>query len=127
MPIDYEINSQLQLVIAKARGTLGVDTLIDYQKEVWASPEVKGFDELVDVTEVDAFEYHSVEKIRELASLAAKMDWINHSKKFAIVAKDDAAFGLGRMYQAYRETEPLTKKEVQIFRSMEQARQWLGR
>jgi hypothetical protein len=55
------------------------------------------------------------------------MDFVNQSRKFAIVAKDDVAFGLGQSYQSLREGNPQSRKEVKVFRSSEEAREWLGR
>ena len=54
------------------------------------------------------------------------MDAASTSSKFAIVAPSDAAFGLGRMYEAYRRLEHRSKKQVGVFRSMADARAFLG-
>lgn len=127
MPINYEINEALKLVVASATGTLTGEEMMNYQLEAWSKETVRDFDEIVDVSGVEHFDYTSPANLQELTKLSAKMDWINYSKKFAIVAPSDIAFGLARMYQSYRETDVLTRKEVQVFRSMEQARQWIGR
>jgi hypothetical protein len=44
----------------------------------------------------------------------------------AIVAPEDFAFGLGRMYEAYRGFEPAGKKEVGVFRTLREALEFLG-
>jgi len=39
------------------------------------------------------------------------------------VASNDVAYGLSRMYQAFRSESPL---ELRVFREMDEAREWLG-
>ena len=64
---------------------------------------------------------------RELAALSASMDRIEAGTKMAIVAPQDHAFGLGRMYEAYRSFEPASKKEVAVFpRTISEALAFLG-
>ena len=127
MPIEYEIRDDLKLVIARATGVMTSADMMKYQMDAWGNSAVHEYDEIVDVSAVERFDYKSSASMQEVTRLSAKMDWVNHSKKFAIVAPSDTAFGMARMYQSYRETDVLTRKEVQVFRTMEQARQWLGR
>ena len=44
----------------------------------------------------------------------------------AVVASENTAFGLGRMFQAYRELDRRSTKEVGIFRTMEEALAFLS-
>jgi hypothetical protein len=44
----------------------------------------------------------------------------------AVVAPDNLAYGLGRMFQAYRELDRRSTKEVGIYRTMEEALAFLG-
>ena len=127
MPIDHEIIPELRLVIARGHGTLTFDDLMQYQMKVWSDPSVEGFDEIADVTAVENFDYKGSTDVRELAKLSAQMDWVNESRKFAIVAANETAYGLARMYQSYRDAQSISRKEVRVFETMEQARMWLGR
>jgi hypothetical protein len=65
------------------------------------------------------------ERIRALAEFAAKMDDTASHSRFAIVASNDLAFGLGRMFQTHRELVRefggRGTKEVGVFRTMEEA------
>jgi hypothetical protein len=45
--------------------------------------------------------------------------------RFAIVAPTDIAFGLGRMFQAFREMDRSSTKQVGVFRTMEEALSFL--
>jgi len=124
--IDYSIDHERRLVRVTASGVITPEVLFDYQKAVWSDPAVEGFDELVDMSAVEGVEEPSHSNVSALASFSAKMDGADKPTKLAIVAADDLLFGLGRMYQAYREMKPESKKEVAVFRSMPEALAWLG-
>jgi len=78
---------------------------------------------MTDVTEIATA---SPDRMRELAALSASMDRVAAGAKMAIVAPQDHAFGLGRMYEAYRGFEPASKKEVAVFRTISEALAFLG-
>jgi hypothetical protein len=121
MPIDFAIDHERRLVTAKARGTLTHEDILGYQKDVWSRPEVNGYDELVDMSQVAQIALQSIERVRELAKLSAGMDISSSASRFAIVATTEEAFGLGRMYQTYRGLDDRSTKEVGVFRSLEEA------
>jgi hypothetical protein len=125
MPIEFQIDHQRRLVIARAHGILAGQDLFDYQKSVWSRPDVAGYSELIDMSGVESIEAPTGQRIRQLASLSAAMDAETRSK-FAIVASDEFAFGLGRMYETYRGLEEGSTKEVRVFRTMEQAMAFLA-
>ncbi|HUI27625.1 MAG TPA: hypothetical protein VL403_16195 [Candidatus Kryptonia bacterium] len=100
--------------------------MLDYQRTVWSDPAVTGYNELVDMTTVTDVQPYSPSEIKQFAILAARMDAMTLSSRLAIVAPDDFAFGLGRMYQAYREVSPAATKQVAVLRDRASALQWLG-
>src|SRR5262245_53934509 len=111
MPIDYQIDHARRLVTARGCGVVSYQEIVEYQVTVWSRPDVAGYDELVDMTAVEDIAQPSTEKVRELASLSTVMDG-GRPSKFAIVAPQNLAFGLGRMYQTYRSLEGFGTKEV---------------
>ena len=124
MPLDFVIDHGRRLVTARARGTLTSDDLFAYQREVWSRADVAGFDELVDMSEVERIE--PATQIAQLARLSAGMDPPHLRSKFAVVAPDDLSYGLGRAYQTHRSLEECSTKEVRIFRSLGEALDYLG-
>jgi hypothetical protein len=112
-------------VVAKATGKLAPEDFFRYQQEVWADPEVRGYDELVDMSGVEAIASPTPENVRKLADLSVSMDPEGVPTKFAIVAPDDLAYGLGRMYGAVRELDERGSKEVRVFRTLQEAEEWL--
>jgi len=126
MPIEYRIDHERRLVLTRGVGTLTDADVFGYQREVWSRPDVDGYDELMDMTDVQHIAMPSVHRARDLAQLSAEMDGVSSYSKFAIVAPSDEAFGLGRMYQTFRELEAKGKKQVGVFRTREEAFAFLG-
>jgi hypothetical protein len=127
MPIDFVIDHARRLVTARARGTLTHEDIFSYQKGVWSHAEVNGYDELVDMSQVDHIDLKSIEGVRELSKLSAGMDSGSTSSRFAIVAPTGEAFGLGRMYQTYRGLDKRSTKEVGVFQSLDEALAFLNK
>src|SRR5262249_5706391 len=115
-----------RLVTAKGRGVLTDEDIFGYQKEVWSRPDVAGYNELVDMRDVEKIALPSVKRIKDLAKLSSETDAAGQGSKFAIVAASDCAFGLGRMYEMYRALQFRSTKEVGVFRTLEEARDFLG-
>jgi hypothetical protein len=125
-PVDHHIDHDRRVVLAKGRGTLTDQEVFAYQREVWSRPEVAGYDELMDMSEVEHIALPSVDRVRELASLAAAMDPRWPESKFAIVAPNDLAFGLGRMFETYRGLDDRSTKQARVFRTLAEAWAFLG-
>lgn len=125
MPIAYTIDHAHRLVTATGHGELTGDDIFGYQTEVWSRPDIGGYNELMDMTNVERIDLRSVDHIKQLAELSASMDAAAAQSKFAIVAPGDYAFGLGRMYESYRRLEGRSTKRVGVFRSMTEARAFL--
>jgi hypothetical protein len=125
MPIEYDIDPDRRRVTARIRGTLTDKEVFDYQQDVWSRPELAGYHELIDTSEVERIALPASRRVRDLAVLSAAMDARDPNSKLAIIAPSDLAFGLGRMYQAHREHQELSTKTVAVFRSMEAALEWL--
>jgi len=126
MPIEYRIDHERRLVIARAHGQLEQSDFFAYQREVWSRPEVQGYDELADMRDAEFAKSPSADNLRQLAMLSAAMDLPSQPSKFAIVATQDWAFGLGRMYETYRELSTGGTKLVKVFRNFEDACKFLG-
>jgi hypothetical protein len=126
MPIDYRVDHDRRQVLAEGHGTLTADEIFGYQREVWSRPDVAGYDELVDMTRVQEITEPSAQHMRALAHLSAGMDPPGHGGRFAIVAPRDLVFGLGRMYETFREMTPGSTKQVSVFRDRAAALGWLS-
>ncbi|NMC42784.1 MAG: hypothetical protein GYA46_02600 [candidate division Zixibacteria bacterium] len=126
MPVLYDIDHKRKLVIARGCGVMTMTDLFAYHKEVWSRADVIGYGEIVDITGIDVKSTIPTNEIIDLAKTAAADDAVVGSTRLAIVATGDLFFGLGRMYQAYRETTVQSRKKVNVFRSMDEAMAWIG-
>jgi hypothetical protein len=126
MPIRYNVDHGRKVVFAEGSGTFTDADVFGYQREVWSRPDVLGYLELIDMTAVERIEQPTPERIEQLAELSAEMDAVSRSARFAIVAPTTIAYGLGKMYQAMREMQHRSTKEVGVFRTREEALAFLG-
>jgi hypothetical protein len=124
MPYSVSVNRSRGFVWATWDCTVTDELLSDYQQSVWGDPSIAGYDELADLRVVTAFSVTPA-GLRRLASIAASMDDPNRPSKFAIVASTASIYGLARMYEAYRELNPHSNKEVSVFEDIESALAWL--
>ena len=125
MPIAHRIYHEHRLVIAAAYGVLTDEDVFGFQNDVWSRPDVAGYNELGDMTYIEDIDIPSIHRVQDLAMTAAEMDPTDTTSRFAIVAPEDLGFGLGRMFQAYREMAKESRKEVGVFRTLEEAFAWL--
>ena len=127
MPIEYQIDPERRIVQARAHGMLRVEELWDYQQQVWSAGRLAGFDELMDMSEVEQIESPTGDRVKALAELAAQSDAAGPATRFAIIAPTPLAFGLGRMFQAYRSEAAGSTREVGVFRTRAGALEFLDR
>jgi len=121
MPISYRVDHETKVVVCVGHGVFSDSDVFGYQQEVWSRKDVQGYNELVDMTRVERIALPSADRVKDLANLASGMDDPNSKSRMAVVAPDNLAFGLGRMFQAYRELDRRSTKQVGIFRTMEEA------
>jgi hypothetical protein len=126
MAIEHMVDHRRKLVVVDGNATVTGEEMFAYQREVWSDPRLAGYDELVDMSRVERLGPFSSERARELARMSAAMDPPDTATKMAIVAPDDLLFGLGRMYEAFREAAPSSRKQVAVFRTRPEAMAWLG-
>ena len=125
MPIVYRVDHDARVVVAAGLGVFSDGDVFGYQRDVWSRADVQGYNELIDMTQVTQIALPSADRVKDLATLAAEMDVPGAKSRMAVVAPENLAFGLGRMFQAYRELDRRSTKEVGIFRTMEEALAYL--
>ena len=125
MPIEYKVDHAHKLVRARGFDVLTDADVFGYQQSAWSSPEVAGYDEIVDMTDVSRIALPSVERMRDLARLSKGMEARGAGSRLAIIAPGDVAYMLGRLYKGMR---ALTggRKQVGVFRTEREALAFLG-
>jgi hypothetical protein len=126
MSLTFAIDHVARVIRVRAHGRFSGDDLRDYQTNVRSLPEYQGFHEVFDLTDVEEMQYTSRRNVQDMAALAARNDLPDQPTYLAIVAPHPTAYGLARMYQTYREMDPRSTRIVRIFRSRDEAEQWLA-
>lgn len=124
MPLRYQIDDERRVVITTGHGIVNDTEVFEYKQSVWSLPRVAGYDELIDMTDVQRVEVPSTERLRELARLSAAMD-VSIPSRLAIVAADPVTYGIAQMYELFRRLDRRSTKTLSVFRSVEEAILWL--
>lgn len=121
--IHYRFDPSLALLVARAAPGSDEEAFFDYARRVAADPAVPaGCNELVDLRALDASRLTS-DGLRRLASIFQSNESADGDPvRVAIVAGSDLAFGLSRMYQAFRGQ---SRHDIRVFRRISDACRWL--
>ena len=123
MPISYTIDSTRQLVRTTATGILTDRDVLTHKKVLAADPRFRpGMRELSDVRGVTDLRVTSA-GVHAMVAADAAHTVQSGAHQLAIVAGHDVVFGMARMYQTLTES---TVSKVAVFRSQEDAIEWLG-
>ncbi len=118
--ISYRIAKNRKAVFCTVRGALEEDEMLEFSRTLLDDTDIPvGSVALVDFREVD-LENVSSEGVHKVAHMF-RNDVRN--TRLAFVAPDELAYGLSRMYEAIRQDSAI---EIQVFRDLDQAREWLG-
>jgi hypothetical protein len=101
-------------------------TASDVSSFITSEPPVPGGDQPYDILVDLRFAQVDLEtsaQAHSLAVVAERQDPNRRRGRVAIVADDDATFGIARMYAAYREKAGIA---VEVFRRLDQAEIWLA-
>ena len=123
MPISYRIDGSRCLILTTVSESLTVDELLAHKAALLADPQFRpGLKELSDVRGVKSLTL-GVADVRRLAGFDSEHKAELGAYKLALVARDDFVFGMARMYQ---QSTDENISNVGVFRSVEQATEWLG-
>ena len=121
MPIISQINSSIGMIFSTFQGVVTKEEILAELHSFTVDPAFQpSFDHLVDIRGTARIDL-SGDDVRAVAMHST----FNEKSRRAIVAEKRETFGLARMYQILRETQE-KPDEVQVFRTMEEARRWLG-
>lgn len=119
MAFAYVVDTERSLVLSRGHGTLTDADLIAHVRALRVDAAFRGdMCQLADFREVAKIAISPV-GIRDLGALNP---WRQGAKR-AVVVASDYAYGMARMYQMIREP---SQDELEIFRGLEHALDWLG-
>lgn len=119
MPATYEIDPQHRLVTSRLWGAVTDQEVFDHNSRLRGDPRFNPtYQQLTDLTGVTEIGV-STGTINE----TSLDQFFAPGTRRAIVATDDAVFGMARMFALRAESVGQT---IQVFRDEQQARDWLG-
>jgi len=119
MPIVSEVIKSRRLVISRANGQLCVDDLEARQQDLKKNPDFDpSFNHLFDMRGVIRIEDVSAHVVKRIAQVRI----FSPLSRRAIVAPDDLAFGLSRMYEVFSRS---LDSNLAVFRNVKDAMEWL--
>lgn len=119
MPITYRIDISRGLVLARVLGSINPEGAVAHLHALGEDPDFEpSFDLIFDLTESTG----SRATPAQLRAVIEASPFGSGSRRAAVVS-EDYAYGMARMYEVYVED---LGGEFQVFRSLEEARAWLG-
>ena len=123
MPMTYSIDASQSLVRAVGSGVLTDDDVMSHRKALTADPAfTANMREISDIRSVTEFQVTPA-GVRIMVAADVKMVSSGGMHKLAIVAEENVAYGMSRMYQTLGEPNI---RSVGVFRNYKDAEEWLG-
>ncbi len=128
MPANHHIDNEAKLIITtwegEARDIEFIEALRKYQSDIQNHPDYIYYNEVVDFTKVGAVKL-TTEGIKNIGVIASTTDNNEINRKLAIIVSSSLAYGLARMYEAYRSFSKNAHKEIRIFKTEKDAFEWV--
>ena len=123
MPLTYTIEPSRNLIVATGTGVLTDDDVMEHRRVLVADPRFSfEMRELSDIRQVTDFRLTPA-GIRVMVAADVKMMAAGGMHKLAVVAEENVAYGMSRMYQTLGEPNI---RLVGVFRNYKEALEWLG-
>jgi len=128
MAVKHYIDTKSRLIITTWEGdAVDIDFIEEiqkYQKDIQNKTEYKNYNEVVNFSKVKGIKL-TTEGIKNIGGIAAQTDRNEICRKLAFIVSNNLAFGLVRMYQAYRSFEKNSNKEIRVFKNENDAFEWI--
>lgn len=128
MPANYHIDNKAKLIITTWEGEAHDNDFImaikKYQKDIQNHPDYIAYNEIVNLSNVSKIKI-TTEGIKTLSHIASSTDKDGSNRKLAIIVNSTLAFGLARMYEAYRSLSKRSQKEIRVFKNEMNALEWI--
>lgn len=119
MPVFYKIDKERRLVMSSGTGTFNKEYALSHQDRLLADLDFDpSFSQLLDFTHVAKIDLTAAD-----VELLAVRNIFSPESRRAILVPNDLAFGFGRMYEILREAAG--ERGIRIFRSLEEALEWV--
>jgi hypothetical protein len=120
MPVNYRIDEERRLVVATAWDRVTGAEVVEQQRKILNDPRFEpDFFQFLDLADVMQMEIE-----RPTVAELARFDLFSAKSRRAFFAPNPLAYGIARMFVAFREANG--QEQVQVFKDRSEALQWLG-
>jgi hypothetical protein len=119
--VTFQWDTENHLLRTAVSGHLTEQEMLDHIREVWQRPDRADFDEIADYRELDVSTI-SLSTLLKATQLSTELNRKRKVYRVAFVVTGTLGFGIGRQYEALRETTPTITR---MFRTMAEAEQWI--
>jgi len=128
MPAHHHIDSKAQLIITtwegEARDVEFIEALKKYQKDIQNHIDYISYNEVVNLSHITSIKI-TTEGIKTIALIASDTDNHETNRKLALIVSSNLAYGLAKMYEAYRSFSKNAYKEIRVFKDENDAFEWV--
>jgi len=130
MPAIHKVDSKAKLLITTWEGEAHdvefIEAIKKYQNDIQNHPDYINYNEVVDLSNVTGMKL-TPEGIKAIGRIASTTDHNEINRKLAIIVSSIFAFGLARMYEAYRSFSKNANKEIRVFKTEKDAFEWVNK
>ena len=128
MPANHHIDNKNKLIITtwegEARDIEFIEAIKKYQNDIQNHPDYINYNEIVNLSKVTSFKL-TTKGIKTIGEIASTTDKKEINRKLALIVNSNLAFGLARMYEAYRSFSKSANKEIRVFKNEKNAFEWI--
>jgi hypothetical protein len=120
MPAAYEIDPRRRLVLSRGWGVLTDEDLMAHYERLRADPAFDPtYGQLADLRDVERVATAGV-----TIEVVARIRVFAPGVRRAVIASDDVAFGMARMFASFAEPQD---QQIEVFRDARAAEDWVSR
>lgn len=125
MAVKLDYVSSLNILIGTMEGKLTLEMYKQTMDEIISSDQYPS--DVYTLWDLRKLDFSSIDRnfVEQVTLIRKDINRVRKNAKLGMVVDSDLAFGMTRMYQILSEMEDLTQ-EVQIFKSIEEAKEWLS-
>ncbi len=124
VPIEFDVDPERRLVVARATGRIGWSELQEYFAKVWTRDDLRGFSEIFDWTGSEGVSL-SVAELRNLAGAARTFYDPSSAGRLALVVPSSDTKN-AHLYRTLRELRSKSGPEIRIFEERSAAEAWMA-
>ena len=127
MPANHFIDNRNKLIVTTWEGDAVdvdfIEAIIKYQKDIQINPEHIDYNEIANFSKISSIKL-TPKGLKRIGRIASKTDQHKSNSKLALIVSSGTAFNLARVYASFRNLQNGTNKEIRIFKSEVEAKEW---